>query len=460
MPLRVQNEVTLLKSRVKRRRVMRAAQVVAISFAAVILCGALLLMLPIASVSGQSCGPMTALFTATSATCVTGLILVDTLSAWTLFGQVVILAMIQLGGLGFMTVIFLMAMRVKRKLSLSQRLMAVSNFNLNDMGDVARLVRGALKTTFAFEGAGALILTVCFWPRFGAQALWKGLFTSISAFCNAGFDIFGTEKIGSLSTYDDNPVVLLTVAALIVCGGLGFFVWEEIKRRRRWKFLSLYSKMVLLLTGFLLAFGAAFFLLSEYDNGGTMASMPFGQSLLNALFQSATLRTAGFYSISQGALTDVSLVMCILLMLTGGSSGSCAGGLKTGTVGVLLLSLRSGLRGQGTVSVRGRTIPQQKVLSAVTLLLVVGILFLAASISIAVLDGVPYLAAAYETASAMATVGVTTGITPGLGSASHIILILLMYLGRVGFVSFSLAFLAQNPAKSKICYPETDVMIG
>lgn len=460
MPLRVQNEVTLLTSRVKRRRVLRAAQVVAISFAAVILCGTLLLMLPIASVSGQSCGPMTALFTATSATCVTGLILVDTLSAWTLFGQVVILAMIQLGGLGFMTVIFLMAMMVKRKLSLSQRLMAASNFNLNDMGDVSRLVRGALKTTFAFEGAGALILTVCFWPRFGAQALWKGIFTSISAFCNAGFDIFGTEKIGSLSTYDDNPVVLLTVAALIVCGGLGFFVWEEIKRRRRWKFLSLYSKMVLLLTGFLLAFGAAFFLLSEYDNGGTMASMPFGQSLLNALFQSATLRTAGFYSISQGALTDVSLVMCILLMLTGGSSGSCAGGLKTGTVGVLLLSLRSGLRSRETVSVRGRTIPQQKVLSAVTLLLVVGILFLAASISIAVLDGVPYLAAAYETASAMATVGVTTGITPGLGSASHIILILLMYLGRVGFVSFSLAFLAQDPAKSKICYPETNVMIG
>ncbi|HJH62113.1 MAG TPA: potassium uptake protein, TrkH family [Firmicutes bacterium] len=449
-----------MTSRVKRRRVLRAAQVVAISFAAVILCGTLLLMLPIASVSGQSCGPMTALFTATSATCVTGLILVDTLSAWTLFGQVVILAMIQLGGLGFMTVIFLMAMMVKRKLSLSQRLMAASNFNLNDMGDVSRLVRGALKTTFAFEGAGALILTVCFWPRFGAQALWKGIFTSISAFCNAGFDIFGTEKIGSLSTYDDNPVVLLTVAALIVCGGLGFFVWEEIKRRRRWKFLSLYSKMVLLLTGFLLAFGAAFFLLSEYDNGGTMASMPFGQSLLNALFQSATLRTAGFYSISQGALTDVSLVMCILLMLTGGSSGSCAGGLKTGTVGVLLLSLRSGLRGRETVSVRGRTIPQQKVLSAVTLLLVVGILFLAASISIAVLDGVPYLAAAYETASAMATVGVTTGITPGLGSASHIILILLMYLGRVGFVSFSLAFLAQDPAKSKICYPETNVMIG
>lgn len=445
---------------VKRRRVLSASQVVAISFAAVILTGTLLLMLPIASVSGTSCGFLPALFTATSATCVTGLIVVDTLTAWTLFGQVVIILLIQLGGLGFMTIIFLMALLVKRKLSLSQRLMAVSNFNLNDMGDIARLVRGALKTTFAFEGIGALILTICFWPRHGVAAIWKGVFTSISAFCNAGFDIFGTEKIGSLSTYDDNPVVLLTVTILIACGGLGFFVWEDVKRKRRWKRLALYSKMVIVMTLFLLAFGTAFFLLSEYDNAGTMASMPFGQSLLNALFQSTTLRTAGFYSISQGALTDISIVMCIILMLTGGSSGSCAGGLKTGTVGVLLLALRSGLRGRETVTIRGRTIPQQKVLSAVTLLLAVMMLFLAASIAIAVLDDVPYLAAAYETASAMATVGVTTGITPSLGTASHIILIILMYLGRVGFVSFSLAFLAQNPAKSKISYPEADVMIG
>ena len=449
-----------MSSQVKRRRVLSASQVVAISFAAVILTGTLLLMLPIASVSGTSCGFLPALFTATSATCVTGLIVVDTLTAWTLFGQVVIILLIQLGGLGFMTIIFLMALLVKRKLSLSQRLMAVSNFNLNDMGDIARLVRGALKTTFAFEGIGALILTICFWPRHGVAAIWKGVFTSISAFCNAGFDIFGTEKIGSLSTYDDNPVVLLTVTILIACGGLGFFVWEDVKRKRRWKRLALYSKMVIVMTLFLLAFGTAFFLLSEYDNAGTMASMPFGQSLLNALFQSTTLRTAGFYSISQGALTDISIVMCIILMLTGGSSGSCAGGLKTGTVGVLLLALRSGLRGRETVTIRGRTIPQQKVLSAVTLLLAVMMLFLAASIAIVVLDDVPYLAAAYETASAMATVGVTTGITPSLGTASHIILIILMYLGRVGFVSFSLAFLAQNPAKSKISYPEADVMIG
>ena len=335
-----------------------------------------------------------------------------------------------------------------------------SNFNLNDMGDTARLVRGALATTFAFEGVGAAILTACFWPRYGVEAIWKGVFTSISAFCNAGFDIFGTEKIGSLSTYDDHPVVLLTVTALIACGGLGFFVWEEIKHRRRWRRLSLYTKMVITMTVSLLALGALFFLASEYDNPETMGAMPFGQSLLNALFQSTTLRTAGFYSISQGGLSEISLVMCILLMLVGGSSGSCAGGLKTGTVGVLLLTLRSGMRGRAVVTLRGRTIPQEKVLSAVTLVLVVALIFLAASGAITVLDDVSYQDAAYETASAMATVGVTTGITPTLSDASHIILIVLMYLGRVGFVSFSLAFLAQNPARSKISYPETNVMIG
>ena len=439
---------------------LRATQVIAISFAAVIFCGALLLMLPFASVSGESCGFMTALFTATSATCVTGLIVVDTLSAWTLFGQVVIILLIQLGGLGFMTIIFLLALLVKRKLSLSQRLTAASGFNLDDTSDVGRLVKGALKTTFVFEGVGALILTACFWPRHGVGAIWKGVFTSVSAFCNAGFDIFGTEKIGSLSTYDGDPVVILVVTALIACGGLGFFVWEEIKSRRRWRTLSLYSKMVISMTIALLLLGTLFFFFSEWDNPETLGPMPVWKALLNSLFQSTTLRTAGFYSISQGALTDVSLVMCILLMLVGGSSGSCAGGLKTSTVGVLLLALRSGLRGREVVTIRGRTIPQQKVLSAMTLMLVFVFMFIAASMAIAIIDDVPYLAAAYETASAMATVGVTTGITPGLSSASHTILIILMYLGRVWVLSFSLAFMTQKKAHSKINFPHADVMIG
>jgi len=322
------------------------------------------------------------------------------------------------------------------------------------------LVIGALKTTFVFEGAGAMILTACFWPRYGIGAIWKGVFTAVSAFCNAGFDIFGTDKIGSLSTYDGNPVVILTVTALIACGGLGFFVWEEIKSKRGLRGLSLYSKMVLFMTAALLLLGTLFFFFSEWDNPHTLGPMPVWKGLLNALFQSTTLRTAGFYSISQGALTDVSLVMCILLMLVGGSSGSCAGGLKTGTVGVLLLALRSGLQGRDVVTFRGRTIPDQKVLSAMTLMLVFVFLFIAASMGIAIVDDVPYLAAAYETASAMATVGVTTGITPELSTVSHIILILLMYLGRVGVLSLSLAFMTQKKAHSKINYPHADVMIG
>lgn len=199
-----QNEVNPFGFKRETAASVTATQVIAISFAAVIFCGALLLMLPFASKSGESCGFMTAIFTATSATCVTGLIIVDTLTAWTLFGQVVILLLIQLGGLGFMTIIFLLALLVKQKLSLSQRLTAASSFNLDDTSDIAHLVIGALKTTFVFEGAGAMILTACFWPRYGIGAIWKGVFTAVSAFCNAGFDIFGTDKIGSLSTYDGN----------------------------------------------------------------------------------------------------------------------------------------------------------------------------------------------------------------------------------------------------------------
>lgn len=422
--------------------------------------GTLLLMLPISSRSGVSCGPITALFTATSATCVTGLILVDTLTQFTLFGQVVILGLIQLGGLGFMSVIFLLAGLVKKRMSLSQRLMMVSAFNLNDMHDVARLVGGAFRLTFLVEGMGAVVLAVCFWPRYGWGAIWKGIFTSVSAFCNAGFDLLGPDGAGSLSTYSDNPVVLLTVGALIVCGGLGFFVWREIIQKKSFHRLSLYSQMVLVITAILIVSGMLFFLVVEHKNPDTLGNMPWWQQGVNALFQSITLRTAGFQSVNQGYLREVSQMVCIIFMLVGGSAGSTAGGIKTVTLGVLVLAMRAGLHGRSDVTIRGRTIPLTKVLSAVTLVLVVSAMFLFSSVLISVVDGVPYLAAAYETASALGTVGLTTGITATLSTFSHLLLVAMMYLGRVGVLSLSVAFLSQGGRQSRISYPESDVMIG
>ena len=250
------------------------------------------------------------------------------------------------------------------------------------------------------------------------------------------------------------------LAALIVCGGLGFFVWEEILHQRSFRRLSLYSKMVLVITGALIVGGALFFLAVEHKNPQTLGGMPWWQQGINALFQSITLRTAGFQSIHQGYLREVSQLVCVLLMLVGGSSGSTAGGIKTVTLGVLVLSMRAGLHGRSNVTLRGRTIPLTKVLSAVTLVLVVSMMFLFSSVAISLVDGVPYLAAAYETASAMGTVGLTTGITPTLSTFSHILLVAMMYMGRVGVLSFSVAFLSQGERKSRIQYPESDVMIG
>lgn len=440
----------------RKKRSSQATRVVALSFGGIILVGTLLLMLPAASASGESCGLMTALFTATSATCVTGLTLVDTVTAFSPLGQVVILLMIQLGGLGFMTVLFLLVSLTRHRLSLSQRLVMVSAFNLNDMSGVLQLVRGSLRFTACVEGVGAVVLILCFLPRYGMAAIWKGIFISISAFCNAGFDLFGS----SLISYNDHPLVLLTVSALVICGGLGFIVWEELLHKRAYKALSLYSKIVLWMTAGLLLVGTAVFLCVEFTNPATLGEMPVWQKVLNAFFQSVTLRTAGFSAIDQGGLKDVTVVVSILLMLVGGSSGSTAGGLKTGTLAVLLLSLRAGLRGSGAVTLRGWTIPQRKVLSAMTLTLVMGALFLAASMAIALIDGVPYLSAAYEAGSALGTVGLTTGITGGLSHITHGLLIAMMYLGRVGVLSFSLAFLTQGKVKSRIGYPESDVMIG
>ena len=442
-----------------RNRSLNATRIVAGSFAAIILIGALLLTLPIASRDGQSAGFFTGLFTATSSTCVTGLILVDTWTQWTLFGQAVILTMIQLGGLGFMTVITLVSFALHRRIGLSERLIMVSTLNLNDMDGVVRVVRHALIGTFAMETAGAVLMSVCLIPEFGfLKGTWHAVFHAVSSFCNAGFDLLGGRfgAFSSLAGYNDNPLMLGTTAALIVVGGLGFFVWEDIVDKRCWSRLSVYSKMVLLITAVLIVGGALFFLMEEFDNPATLGDMPLWQKGLNALFQSVTLRTAGFDSIGQGGLSDTSKAMSCVLMLIGGSSG----GLKTATVGVLLLALRSGLMGREQVTFRGRAIHYRRVLNAMTLALVVLFVFVFSSMVVSTVEDLPYLDSAFEVASAMGTVGLTTGITPTLTPFSQGLLILLMYMGRVGILSFSIAFITGNRHPAKIKYPEMNVMIG
>ena len=446
-----------------RRKSFNSTRFVVISFAVIILTGALLLMLPISSNSGTWTDFLTCLFTATSSTCVTGLILVDTAVHWSLFGQIVIIVMIQLGGLGFMTIFTLISLALRRRIGLSERLAMASTFNLNDMDGVVRVVRHAIIGTFTMEGIGALLLASRFIPDLGlAKGLWAGVFHGISAFCNAGFDVLG-DKYGaftSIISYNDDPVVLLVTGALIVIGGLGFFVWEDIWVHRSWKKFSLYTKMVLTMTAMLLVLGGLFFFIVEHDNPATLGDMPFCQKGLNSLFQSITLRTAGFDSIGQGGLQDSSKALSVILMLVGGSSGSTAGGVKTGTVAVLLLAFRASLAGREQVTIRGRSISYRRVMDAMTLVLMVVFLFLASSMVISTIEPFSYLDTAYEVASAMGTVGVTTGITPSLTAFSQSILIALMYLGRVGIMSFSVAFLVNRQKNAKIKYPTVDIMIG
>ena len=444
------------------QKIMNPTRIVVLSFGLVILAGTVLLMLPFASRSGQSSGLLTALFTATSATCVTGLILVDTWLNWTFFGQVIILLMIQLGGLGFMTVITLVFLALDRRITLSQRLMMVSTFNLNDMNGVVRMVRHAMRGTFLFEGIGAVILSVCFIPEFGFfGGLWRGIFHAVSAFCNAGFDLMGVYgPFSSLSAYSDRPLVLLTVMFLIVVGGLGFFVWEDIWKTRRWKGLRLYSKMVLSATAALLVLGGAAVLAVEWNNPATLGPMPVWEKTLNALFQSTTLRTAGFNVIDQGAMEPMTVLISILLMLVGGCGGSTAGGIKVGTVCILLLAVRAGLSGRETVTLQKRSVSPRRVFDAMTLAFVVMVLFLGGTLALAAGSDVSMLDAAFETASAIATVGLTAGITTGLSVSSRLIVICLMFLGRVGILSFSVAFLTRKGRAAKIKYPTFDIMVG
>jgi trk system potassium uptake protein TrkH len=446
----------------KRPKRLSATQIVAIVFVMIILFGTALLALPVASRSGVSCGIRPALFTATSATCVTGLVLYDTWTQWSGFGQTVIICLIQIGGLGFMSIATMVVFLLRRKVGLKQRLVMAQALSLNDMDGVVRLQKWVIVGSLSIEAIGALILTLRFLPEYGfVTALKWGVFHSISAFCNAGFGILGCITPGaSLIEFNSDPGVLLTISGLIVIGGLGFLVWEEVARVRRFKKMTVYTRLVLVMTLALLAVGTICFALLEWNNPATIGQMSVGDKWLNSFFQSVTTRTAGFAAVDQAVLTDAGKGATIALMLVGGSSGSTAGGVKTVTMMVLLLFIWSRARGKKSVCVYRRTIAPSHVMNAMTIVAIVIGLAVFGSIFICATSPVGFTDALYESVSALATVGLTAGVTGSLSIAAQILIILFMYFGRVGVLTISLGFLMGTEAEERFQYAQTDVLIG
>ena len=446
----------------KRPKHISPTKIIALVFAVIILCGTGLLMLPAASRSGVSCGFRPALFTATSATCVTGLVLYDTFTQWSGFGQLVIISLIQIGGLGFMSAATLFVFLLRRRIGLKQRLVMAQALSVNDMEGVVQLQKVVLTGSFAVEGLGALILLLRFWPEYGfLTALKWGVFHSVSAFCNAGFDILGCITPGvSLLEFQSDPVVLLTLGALVVIGGLGFLVWEEIAAKRNFRQFSVYTRLVLLTTLVLLLAGWGMICLLEWNNPNTLGAMDTADKLLNGLFQSITLRTAGFASFDQAGLTEAGKAFSVFLMLIGGSSGSTAGGLKTVTFIVLLLFIGTRARGKSTVTLFKRTIPQGQVMDAMTIACIMIGLALFGGIFISATSPVGFTDALYESVSALATVGLTAGVTGSLSIPAQILIIIYMYFGRVGVLTISLGFLMGDKTQERFRYAETNLLIG
>lgn len=454
-----QKRLSAMKKRYFR---LSPTQIIPLVFLGIILFGTILLSLPAASRNGESCGLLGALFTATSATCVTGLVMFDTWSQFSGFGQGVILGLIEVGGLGFMSAASVVVFLMRRKIGLKQRMLMAQALSLNEMEGVVRLQKYVLFGSLSMQLLGAAVLFVRFLPQRGvATAAWWGVFHAISAFCNAGFDILGSVAPGaSMTVFNDDPVVCITLMMLIVVGGLGFFVWEEMVRVHNWKRFSVYTKLVLTTSLALILGGAAAFCLLEWNNPGTMGAMEPGQKILNGFFQSVTVRTAGFASVDQALLTDAGKGVSVFLMLIGGSSGSTAGGVKTVTLVVLLLFMWTRARGRQTVCVFRHSIPTDKVLDAVSIVSILVGLSMFGALFISATSPISFTDSLFESVSALATVGLTAGATGSLSIPAKILIIIYMYFGRVGVLTISLGFLMGDKAEERFRYAYTNVLIG
>lgn len=431
------------KEIIHRRRRLSSFQIIILGFALVILMGSLLLMLPIATITGCVTPFNEALFTATSAVCVTGLIIQDTGSYWSGFGQAVILTLIQIGGLGVITVAASFALLSGRKISLMQRSTMQDAISAPKVGGIVRLTRFILWGTFLIELLGALAMLPVFCCDYGWRGIWMAVFHSISAFCNAGFDILGTKSnlYPSLTSYVSSPSINFTIMLLIVTGGIGFLTWDDIWENK-WHFrhYRMQSKVILVTTSLLIALPAAFFFFTDFS------ALPTERRLLTSLFQSVTPRTAGFNTVALPAMSSASQGLMVLLMLIGGSPGSTAGGIKTTTLAVLLANAAATFRQCENAQLFGRRIDCSTIKTATTILTMYLTLFFGGAVFISTYENLPLVSCLFETASAVGTVGLTLGITPQLHIPSQIVLITLMYLGRVGGLTLIYAALSGEKA--------------
>lgn len=427
-------------------------------FAGVIVLGTILLILPVASKSGQLTSPVNALFTAASAVCVTGLAVVDTGTYWSGFGQGVILILIQVGGLGFMTSATLLLLLLGRRLGLRERWLIGQSFGSERLGGMVKLVRRILIFTFIVEAAGAAIFYIHFSVQHPVKtAAWKAVFQAVSAFNNAGLDVFG--KFRSLLEYQTDTLVILTTAALIILGGISFMVVADVGRMRRFGRFSLDTKIVLVTTLGLLVLGTVVILITEYSNAATLGPLSVPFKLLNAFFHSVTPRTAGFSSINIGSMAAYSQFFTILLMFVGGAAGSTAGGIKVNTFGMLVATIWSTIRGKEHAGAFGREFANQQIHRALALVMLAVTLIAIAVFALTITEKSGFLNLLFETVSAFGTVGLSTGITPDLSVAGRLIITAVMFIGRLGPLILVLS-LTQRQMPSEYRYPQDEVRIG
>ncbi len=437
-----------------------------LSFLLAIFVGSFLLFLPISTASGKSVSYMDALFTATTSICVTGLVTLPTVATWSVFGQIVILFMIQIGGLGIMTIMTLILLSMHRKLKLKGRILMQDAFNLNSFSGITTFLKKVILGTFIVEGMGALLYMTVFVPQFGAKGIWISVFNSISAFCNAGIDIMSEN---SLCDYALNPMVNTVTSLLVILGGMGYIVWWDIirvtKNFRSQKFkcfshLTLHSKVALTVTAILLITGTILFMIFEYNNPLTIKELSFFDKLQVSFFQSVTTRTAGFASVPQQNLTNASSLVSLLLMFIGGSPVGTAGGVKTVTISVVLFAALAALRNQENLSLFHRRISKQAISKAVAVIVVAFMIMFISTLLLSAVTDASILDIVYETVSATATVGLTRDLTPSLNFWGKLIIIVTMYLGRVGPISLLVAFNVKKENKNIIKDPIEDISIG